>query len=115
MTSCRSRKTGNCSDYSKNKLLQEKSPGTFRESFPIPGSPASCVGREGCGQYHSSRTVPVWQRRGKPVFGLCMRLPGRDGTEGGRALNGIVYPCRSSKAGGYCSWVFPAVNCAVCL
>ena len=24
--------------------------------------------RQGGGQYHSSRTVPVWDRRGKPVF-----------------------------------------------
>ena len=35
MASCRSRKTGNCSDYSQNKLLKEKAPETFLESFPI--------------------------------------------------------------------------------
>ena len=45
MASCRSRKTGNCSDYSQNKLLKEKAPETFLESFPIPGSPALYVGR----------------------------------------------------------------------
>ena len=37
MASCQSRKTGNCSDYSQNKLLQEKAPETFPESFLIPG------------------------------------------------------------------------------
>ena len=43
MAFCRSRKTGNCSDYSKNRLLQEKPPETFPESFPIPGLPVLCV------------------------------------------------------------------------
>ena len=38
MAFCRSRKIGNCSDYSQNKLLQENAYGTFPESFPIPGS-----------------------------------------------------------------------------
>ena len=90
MTSCRSRKTGNCSDYSKNKLLQEKSPETFRESFPIPGSPASCVGREGCGQYHSSRKFRYGT--GEANLFLDCVCGCRDGTEGGRALNGTVYP-----------------------
>ena len=39
----RIRRTGNCSDYSQNKLLQEKAPETFPGSFPIPGLPALCV------------------------------------------------------------------------
>ena len=32
MASCRSRRTGNCSDYSQNRLLQEKDPESFPES-----------------------------------------------------------------------------------
>ena len=44
MASCQSRKIGNCSDYSANRLLQEKAPETFQGSFLIPGSPALCVG-----------------------------------------------------------------------
>ena len=39
MASCQSRKIGNCSDYSPNRLLQEKAPETFPGSFLIPGSP----------------------------------------------------------------------------
>ena len=54
MASCRSRKTGNCSDYSQNKLLQEKPPKTFPESFPIPGSPALCVGRGAVASTHGN-------------------------------------------------------------
>ena len=99
MASCQSRKIGNCSDYSANKLLQEKAPETFQGSFLIPGSPALCVGRGRVVSSRRNREAPAWHRRGKPFFRLWMRLPGRDGTEDGRAVNGIVYPWRSRKAG----------------
>ena len=49
------------------------------------------------------RSQYPWQRRGSGAvnrfFGLCMRLPSRDGTEDGVALDGIVYPSGSSKSG----------------
>ena len=82
MVSCRSRKTGNCSNCSKNKLLQEKPRETFPGSFPIPGSPALCVG-QGVGalaRTHGNREAPAWHRSGKPFLGLWMRVPDRDGT-----------------------------------
>ena len=71
MASCRSRKIGNCSDSSKNKLLPQKAPETAPGSFPIPGLPAFTRRREGV-----ARTMATeWHRRGKRVFyGLCMRL-----------------------------------------
>ena len=99
MVSCRSRKTGNCSDYFQNRFLQEKDPETFRESFLIPGSPALCVGRGGVASTQGDREAPAWHRRGKRFFRLWMRLPGRDGTEDGRALNDIVGRWRVSKSG----------------
>ena len=99
MASWRSRKTGNCSDESQNKLLQEKNPETFPESFLIPGSPALCVGRGGVSSTHGNGEASVWPRIGKAFFGLWMRLPDRDGIEDGRALNGIVCRWRASKSG----------------
>ena len=80
MAFCRSRKTGNCSDCSQNKLLQEKPPETFPESFLISGSSVLCVGRGGIACTYGNREAPAWPRRGKSFLELCMRLPGRDGT-----------------------------------
>ena len=62
MASCRSRRTGNCSDYSKNKHLQEKAPETFPESFPTPRSPALC-GSPRVGEViaHGSGVIPERQ------------------------------------------------------
>ena len=60
MASCQNRKIGNCSDYSPNRLLQEKAPETFPRSFTIPGSSTLCVGRGGRRQY-------LWQPRGSGV------------------------------------------------
>ena len=69
MASCRSRKTGNCSDCPQNKLLQEKPPETFPESFLIPGSPALCVGGGGVASTHGHGKASVWPPRiGKPFF-----------------------------------------------
>ena len=99
MASCQNRKIGNCSDYSPNRLLQEKAPETFPRSFTIPGSCTLCVGRGGVTRTHGNREAPAWHGRGKPFFRLRMRLPGRDGPADGRALNGIVCPWRSRKAG----------------
>ena len=48
---------------------------------------------------HGDREAQAWQRRGRPFFRLWMRLPGRDGTEDGRALNDIVGRWRVSKSG----------------
>ena len=48
---------------------------------------------------HGDREALAWHRRGKPFFRLWMRLPGRDGTEDGRALNDIVCCWRASKSG----------------
>ena len=64
MASCQSRKIGNCSDYSPNRLLQEKAPETFPGSFLIPGSPALCVGRGGVASTRGNREAPAWHRRG---------------------------------------------------
>ena len=44
MAFCRSRKTGNCSDSSKNKLLQGKPLETSPGSLPVPGSSALRTG-----------------------------------------------------------------------
>ena len=57
MASCRSPKTGNCSDYSQNEILQEKALETFPGSFPVPGSPDLCVG-VGRSQYHGNGVAP---------------------------------------------------------
>ena len=87
MASCQSRKTGNCSDYSQNKLLQEKAPETFPESFFIPGSPVLCVGRGGVASTHGNGETSVWLRIGKPFFGTVDAITGsgwhrgRQGTE----------------------------------
>ena len=99
MASCQSRKIGNCSDYSPNRLLQEKAPETFSGSFLIPGSPALCVGRGGVASTRGNREAPAWQRRGKPFLDCGCGCRGRDGRADGRALNGIVYPWRPRKAG----------------
>ena len=77
MASSQSRKIGNCSDYSPNRLLQEKAPETSPGSFLIPGSPALCVGRGGVG----STVATLKLRRGTEAvnyfLGLCMlRLSG---------------------------------------
>ena len=87
MASCRSRKTGNCSDCSQNKLLQEKPPETFPESFLIPGSPALCVGRGGVASTHGKGEASVSPRIGKPFFWTVDAVTGsgwhrgRQGTE----------------------------------
>ena len=44
MPSCRSRKTGNCSDSSKNKRLPQTVSETSPGDFPIPGLPALRAG-----------------------------------------------------------------------
>ena len=72
MAFCRSRKTGNCSAYFQNRLLQEKVPETFSESFPIPGSPAFAAAKGGVSSTHGNREAPVWHRSGKPFLdGAC--------------------------------------------
>ena len=67
------------------------------------------------GSTHGDREAPAWHRRGRPFFRLWMRLPDRDGTEDGGALNGIVGRWRASKSGRDISWVFPVVSRAVSL
>ena len=81
MASCRSRRTGNCSDYSQNRLLQEKDPETFPESFHSPGSPDLCVGRGGVASTHGNREIEAWPQSVKPFF---LTLCGR-GCESGMA------------------------------
>ena len=77
MAFCRSRKTGNCSDSSKNKRLPQKASETSPGSFPVPGSlpyaPAGGV----------ARTLErVWHRRGKMFYyGLWMWLAGGGGAD----------------------------------
>ena len=44
MASCRSRKTGNCSDSSKNKRLPQTVSETSPRDLPIPGLPALHAG-----------------------------------------------------------------------
>ena len=114
MASCRSRKTGNCSDCSQNKLLQEKPPETFPESFLISGSPALCVGRGGIACTYGNREAPAWPRRGKPFFGTVHVIAGsgwhkkgRPGTEWQRVPMEIQQK-RACHPG-----VFPAMNRAV--
>ena len=51
------------------------------------------------GSTHGDREAPAWHRRGRPFFRLWLRLPDRDGTEYGRALNGIVCRWRANKSG----------------
>ena len=68
MASCQNRKIGNCSDYSPNRLLQEKAPETFPRSFTIPGSSTLCVGRGGVGSTYGNREAPAWHRCSKPFF-----------------------------------------------
>ena len=56
--------------------------------------------RSGCvASTHGNREIEAWPQSVKPFFfdSLWTRLRDRDGTEDGRALNGIVYPWRSSK------------------
>ena len=113
MVSCRIRKTGNCSDCPQNRLLQEKNSETFPGSFHIPGSPALCVGRGGVASTHGDREAPAWHRRGRPFFRLWMRLPDRDDTEDGRALNDIVVLLESQQKRACHPGVFPAMSCAV--
>ena len=60
MASCRSRRTGNCSDCSQNKLQQERAPETFPESFLIAGSPALCIGRGGVVKYDGNSEALAW-------------------------------------------------------
>ena len=58
--------------------------------------------RSGCvASTHGNREIEAWPQSVKPFFfdSLWMRLPGWNGTEDGRALNGVVYPWRFSKAG----------------
>ena len=80
MAFCRSRKIGNCSDYSQDKLLQENASGTFPESFPIPGSLGG--GR----QY-------LWLRRGwsgKPFLDCVYMFAGLGWAKNGKAVSSIA-------------------------
>ena len=117
MVSFRSRKTGNCSNCSKNKLLQEKPRETFPGSFPIPGSPALCVG-QGVGalaRTHGNREASGMAPERQTVFGT-LDAGGRTGmAQDGRALNGIVYASKSSKSGRASPLGVPGDQQAMCL
>ena len=79
MASCRSRKTGNCSAWSRNKRLPQKASETSPGSFPIPGLPAFTRRRESV----ACTMATEWHRRGRRVFyGLCMRLASGGGAGG---------------------------------
>ena len=99
MDSCRSRKTWNCSDYSRNRLPNRKtpeaSPGLSCSWDRLPY--VSAERRRS--QYHANRESPVWHRRGKPFLWECACGCRAGMAQDGGALNGIVCPWRSSKAG----------------
>ena len=67
MTSCRSRKTGNCSDWPKKKYLPQKAPETSRGIFLFPDRLpyASPMGRS---QYRRNPEAPAWHRSGELLF-----------------------------------------------
>ena len=107
MASCRSRKTGNCSDYSENKFLQEKSSGTFSQSSPIPGS---------LGGGHPVPMAPTWHWSGKPfLLDLCIRLPGLDGAKDSKALSGIACAWEIEQKRVCHRRVFAEMSRAACL
>ena len=96
MAFCRSRRTGNCSDYSQNRLLQEKAPEISPGAFLFLDRRPYAAAGWGCSHQYPRLRCGSGEAN---LFGVCMRLPGRDGTENSRALNGVVWPWRSSKAG----------------
>ena len=67
MPSCRSRKTGNCSDWFKNKRLPQKVSETGPDLFLFPDRLPYALAN-GAAKFDSSGEVPAWHWSGKPFF-----------------------------------------------
>ena len=80
----------------QNRLLQEKAPEISPGAFVFLDRRPYAAAGWGCSHQYPRLRCGTGEVN---FFGLCMRLPGRDGTENSRALNGVVCLWRSSKAG----------------
>ena len=114
MPSCRSRKTGNCSDWFKKNDCHRR---FLRLGRIFSYSRIACLMHWPMGQPSSMAAARF--RRGTGAanrfFGLSMRFPVRDGTEKGRALNGIVCPWDIQQKRACHPRVLLAMNYVACL